>query len=96
MNKEDLLDILEDIQHPAISYSLLKLGILTNVNFNNNLVSAVFAFPFPNIPIANRLIDSVKITLQNFEIEFDYSTRLMTEKEKELFLKLEHEAWRGL
>ena len=96
MEKDEILELLGDIEHPAIRYSLIKLGILTDIHYMDKRVKAVFAFPFPNIPIADKLIDSVKITLKNFNIVFDYSTRLMTDPEKQNFLKLEHEAWKGL
>ena len=96
MKKNEILELLEEVQHPAIAYSLLKLGILTDVQITEKQVDAVFAFPFPNIPIADKLINSVKITLENFNIGFNYTTRLMTEEEKQRFLKLEHEAWKGL
>ncbi|MBN2766514.1 MAG: DUF59 domain-containing protein [Paludibacteraceae bacterium] len=96
MEKDEILELLGDIEHPAINYSLIKLGILTDIQFVDNKVKAVFAFPFPRIPIAEKLISSVEITLGNFNIGFEYSTRLMSEPEKQNFLKLEHEAWKGL
>ena len=96
MEKDEILELLGDIEHPAINYSLIKLGILTDIQFIDNKVKAIFAFPFPRIPIAEKLISSVEITLGNFNIGFEYSTRLMSEHEKQNFLKLEHEAWKGL
>ena len=96
MSNEEILELLVDIPHPAINYSLIKLGILTDIQISEKKVSAIFAFPFPKIPIADQLINSVAITLSNFNIEFDYAIRMMTESEKSLFLKLEHEAWKGI
>lgn len=98
MNKDEIRLMLDEIPHPAINYSLLKLGIMTNIVIEEQDVSAVFAFPFPldKIPIADRIIQSVAITLENFNIAFNYSTRVMTEAEKQNFLRLEHEAWKGL
>jgi metal-sulfur cluster biosynthetic enzyme len=98
MENEEIMMLLEEIPHPAINYSLNKLGILTNIQFENNQVNAVFAFPFAveKIPIADRIIQSVAITLGNFNISFDHSIRIMNDSEKQKFLKLEHEAWKGL
>ncbi|NCB70033.1 MAG: hypothetical protein EOM47_14480 [Bacteroidia bacterium] len=98
MEKAEILELLGDIEHPAINFSLIKLGILTDIQFEDKNVSAVFAFPFPigKIPIADRIIQLVSVTLENFNLSFAYSTRLMTEPEKQNFLKLEHEAWKGL
>ncbi|HRZ98820.1 MAG TPA: hypothetical protein P5084_14785 [Paludibacter sp.] len=98
MDKDEIMMMLDEIPHPAINYSLIKLGILTDIYIDNQMVRVVFAFPFPieKIPIAERIIQSVAITLENFNIAFNYSTRVMTEVEKQNFLKMEHEAWKGL
>ena len=98
MDKDEIRMLLDEIPHPAINYSLIKLGILTDIHVDNKHVSAIFAFPFAidKIPIAERIIQSVAITLENFDFTFDYSTRVMTEGEKQNFLKLEKEAWKGL
>ena len=95
MTKNDILNELEKVEHPAINYSLIKLGIVSDVELNNNTVSVVFAFPFPNIPIADMLINSIAQQLIALGLKFDYKTRLMNDEEKEHFLKLETEAWKG-
>jgi len=59
MTKEIVLNTLSQVDHPAISYSLIKLGIVTDVELIDDKVKVVFAFPFPNIPIAEALISSV-------------------------------------
>ncbi|MDD3491300.1 MAG: hypothetical protein PHR62_15605 [Paludibacter sp.] len=98
MNIDEIIMLMDEIPHPAINYSLRKLGILTDIKVEGEKVSAVFAFPFPiaKIPIADRIIQSVAVTLENFHLSFAYTTRVMTESEKQNFLKLEQEAWKGL
>ena len=98
MDKDEIMMLLDEIPHPAINYSLRKLGILTEIKADGEKVSAVFAFPFPieKIPIADKIIGSVAITLENFNLSLEHSIRVMTESEKQNFLKLEHEAWKGL
>lgn len=100
MEKDEILELLGDIEHPAINYSLIKLGILVDIQYfsHDHKVKAVFAFPFPieKIPIADKIIGSVAITLENFNLSLEHSIRVMTESEKQNFLKLEHEAWKGL
>ena len=96
MDIEEIIMLLDEIPHPAINYSLRKLGILTDIKAEK--ISSVYAFPFPidKIPIADRIIQSVVVTLENFSLSFSYTIRIMTEAEKQNFLKLEHEAWKGL
>jgi metal-sulfur cluster biosynthetic enzyme len=95
MTQEDVLNVLSQVEHPAISYSLIKLGIVTDIKLIENKVSLVFAFPFPNIPIADFLIQSVAQPIQQLGLELEYTTRLMNNIERNLFLQLETEAWKG-
>lgn len=95
MTKQDVLNELEKVEHPAINYSLIKLGIVNDVELNDNKVSVVFAFPFPNIPIADTLVNSIARPIKSMGLDFDYKIRIMTEEEKRRFLQLEAEAWKG-
>jgi len=95
MTQEYVLNVLSQVEHPAISYSLIKLGIVTDVKLAGNKVSVVFAFPFPNIPVADLLINSISQPVQSLRLEFEYTIRVMTQEEKNRFLQLEAEAWKG-
>jgi len=95
MTKQDVLNELEKVGHPAINYSLIKLGMVNDVELNENKVSVVFAFPFPNIPIADTLVNSIAGPVKSMGLDFDYKIRVMTEEEKRRFLQLETEAWKG-
>ncbi len=96
METEFILKNLNSIKHPAIDYSLIKLGILTNIKNDNGKLMAEFAFPFPNIPIADTLIASVAGKIEEMKLDSEYTTRVMNEKERQYFLQLEAEAWTGL
>ena len=87
---------LEEILHPAIDFSLIKLNILTEIQVESDVLSVVFAFPFANIPIAQQLISSVADKAEELKLGFNYSTRVMKEEERDRFLELEQEAWKGL
>ena len=95
MTYEDIISALSSVDHPAIRYSLIKLGIVTDIKLIENKVSLVFAFPFPNIPIADFLIQSVAQPIQQLGLELEYTTRVMNNIERNLFLQLEAEAWKG-
>ena len=95
MTQQDVFKEVSKVEHPAISYSLVKLGIIADVKLIDNRAVVDFAFPFPNIPIADALINSVSNHLQNMGLEFEYSVRIMTDEERNKFLKLEAEAWKG-
>jgi metal-sulfur cluster biosynthetic enzyme len=90
-----VIQTIENVQHPAIATSLVNLGILQDIDFEDDTVKATFAWPFPNIPIKDQLINSVKQPLENMGLKFEYDERLMNEDEKQKFLELEKKYWRG-
>ena len=96
MEKIAIVKLLDKVMHPAINHSLIELGILTNIEVNGDIVKAVFAFPFPNIPIAEKLFLAVMQPLNDIDLELDFTVRDMTQTEKESFLKMEKAAWKGL
>ena len=96
IKKEQLMETISMIKHPAIDLSLLELGLVKDIKTEENKVSAVFAFPFPNIPIAEQLINSIANPVKNLGYEFSHEIVIMTEDEKQTFLKLEASAWKGL
>ncbi len=92
-----VIQTLESIQHPAIATSLINLGILQDIDFDekNNKLKATFVWPFPNIPIRDQIINSVKIPLNQLGLDLEYNERIMNENEKQKFLELEKQYWRG-
>ena len=96
VKKEQLMETVSMIKHPAIDLSLLELGMVKDIKTEDNKVSAVFAFPFPNIPIADQLVNSIANPVKNLGFEFSHEIVIMTEEEKQKFLKLEASAWKGL
>jgi len=95
MDLFEVIKTIESVQHPAIATSLVNLGILGDIDFEDNKVKAVFAFPFADIPIKYQLIESVKKPLEKMGLEFEYEERVMSEDERNRFLELEKKYWRG-
>ncbi|MGC9150715.1 MAG: iron-sulfur cluster assembly protein [Microbacter sp.] len=92
---KEVVDVLQKVEHPAISLSLIDLGILTDIELIDREVVVVFAFPFPNIPIADQLIQSVNDAVTPLGLSLKYDIRTMNQDEKERFLTLEAGAWKG-
>lgn len=94
--KEEVLQVISEVEHPAIGFSLLDLGMIQeNIEVIDNSVKLTFVFPFPNIPIADALINSIAIPLKNIDYTLEYDIVLMTEEEKAKFMRMETEAWKG-
>ena len=94
--EQEILKVISEVKHPAIDHSLLDLGIIKDIEIDNKAVSLKFVFPFPNIPIADSLIDSIKIPLNNNGYTLFSDVILMTEEERARFMQMESEAWKGL
>ncbi len=96
ITKEQALEAIKEVKHPAIDHTLLDLGIVKHVSTDEEKVYVTFAFPFPSIPIADTLIGSISAPLQEIGAEVLVDMVLMTEEEKQKFLRMEQEAWKGL
>jgi metal-sulfur cluster biosynthetic enzyme len=94
--KEQIEYAIASVMHPAINLSLTALGIVKDVKVTDGEAEVTFAFPFPNIPIGEQLINSVKIPVTNLGAVFDYQVVIMTEDERQKFLQLEASAWKGM
>ena len=97
MNTEqDIIQTLSKVMHPAIDHSLLDLGIVKNIKLMDETVGLEFCFPFPDIPIADQLINSIEKPIQELDLLCVYKITTMTEVEKARFMQMEAQAWKGL
>jgi len=93
--KEEMLELILSVMHPAINYSLRDLGIVKDLNVNENNVEVLFAFPFTGIPIADALVNSISQPIVAKGFEFKYKIELMSTEEKDNFMEMETVGWIG-
>ena len=91
----DLAQKITKVEHPYIKYSLTELGIVTDIDLEDNLVTLEFAWPFPEIPIRDELVASIEKVVFDLVFELKYTERVMTNIEKNDFLALEKRGWKG-
>lgn len=96
MIQEKIIEDINLVMHPAINFSLVDLGIVKSINITETKTTVVFAFPFPNIPIAEQLINSVSEHVLSNGTQFEHEIVLMTEQEKAKFMQLETDGWKGM
>ncbi len=94
--KEDITKAIAKIYHPAIDLTLTELGIVRDIDLWDDTVILTFVFPFPDIPIADKLIQSVNQAIEEAERKMEYIVRIMKEDEKNAFMKKEKAAWKEL
>ena len=95
LSEMDIHQAIGQVKHPAIDHSLVDLGIVKDVTIAAQKVTVTFAFPFPNIPIEDQLINSVLLPLKSLGAEVEVQTTVMEQAELQKFLKMEQEAWKG-
>jgi metal-sulfur cluster biosynthetic enzyme len=74
---------------------LLDLGIVKSVDTENGKATIMLAFPFPNIPIKDHLINSVREPIEKLGVEVEMRVTAMSQEEIERFLAMEQRAWKG-
>ncbi|MCK4397316.1 DUF59 domain-containing protein [candidate division WOR-3 bacterium] len=95
ISEENVRKILADVKHPAIDRTLLELGIIKSITAENDNVKILLAFPFPNIPIKEQIINSIRELLNNQGLEVEIEITVMDEGELHKFLAMEQESWKG-
>jgi len=92
---EEVISEISKVKHPAIDYPLIDLGIVKDVILEDEAAHVTFAFPFPNIPIADQLLNSIAIPVNHLGLKFKHKIVLMTDEERDKFMRMESEAWIG-
>jgi len=97
MDYAKLIQAIENVKHPAINASLTKLGILQDIDINDEKLKATIVWPFDLVPpqIKQAIISSIQNAIKPFDLTFEYDERLMNEEEKNKFLELEKKYWKG-
>ena len=85
---------MEKIQHPAINSTLIDLGIIKEISTKENKVTIVIAFPFPNIPIGDYFVNSVREAIEKLGAKPEIKITIMNQEEQKKFLTMEQENWK--
>jgi len=96
MDRKKIEEILTKIKHPAINRNLVDLGIIRDFSVKGDKVKIIFAFPSPNVPIKEQIIQSVREPIEKTGLSFKAETTVMNQEELQKFLTLEKKNWKGL
>ena len=95
ISEETIRSTLEEVKHPAIDRSLLDLGIIKDITVKDSKVLITMALPFPNIPIIDQLVDSIKDPIEQNGVDVEIKQTIMSQDELQRFLMMEQESWKG-
>ena len=87
---------LSKAMHPEINYSLIDLGMIKDVVCEEKKVGLTLKLPFPQVPVKDLLIESIKRTLSDLDnsIQVEIDMEQMSQEERENFKKMAKEGWK--
>jgi len=93
--EQDARKAIAEVKHPAIDCTLIELGIVKDIKIKGDKIVVTIAFPVPNIPIRDKIVNSVKGPITKLGAECEIKEIIMTSKEREAFLEKEQKNWKG-
>lgn len=96
---KNLTEAIDQVEHPSIAATLTKLGMLKDIEISEGgNVSLTLLLPFPQIPenIQNYMINSLAAAAKTAGGELQQvKLAVMNAAEKQIFLMIETQNWRG-
>lgn len=96
ISEQDVRQAVSKVKHPAIDRTLIELGVLKDITIRNDKVELTLTFPFPNIPIKDHLINSVREPIKKLGAEVEVKIDIMNDEERQAFLAMEEKSWKGI
>ncbi len=96
ISQDDVQQTLDQLMHPEINYSLVKMGMIKDVAIKDNKVRLILKVPFMAIPIKDDLVHSIKKVVTKLEtgLEVEINLVVMTQEERAAFVALAREGWK--
>jgi len=95
-SQSDIEQALSKIMHPEINYSLVDLGMIKGVVYEEKKVGLTLKLPFLQVPIKDLLIESIKKTLSDLDssIQVEINIEQMSQEQRDKFAKMAKEGWK--
>lgn len=97
VTREDVLKVLEKVEHPEIAATLMELGMILDVAVQGNQANVAMALPLLEISEAVRiaLVDSIRVPIEALGLELNMDYFEMTEDAKKRFFSISRARWKG-
>ena len=98
ISEEDVRQSVGQVMHPAISRSLVELGMVKDVTLEHGKVMLTLVLPFIATPdsIKDHLVNSLSKAVADLGAEAEVRITEMNQEERQAFLAMEQESWKGL
>jgi metal-sulfur cluster biosynthetic enzyme len=89
---------IEQVMHPEINRTLVKLGMVKDITLEDNEVTLALVLPFLGIPVSVKdyLINSLRQAVMKLGAKVEIRVAEMNQEERLAFLAMEQENWKGL
>ena len=86
------------VPHPAISRTLVDLGMIKDVRLHGSEARLILLLPILNIPepVKDYLVNSLREVVVALGVQLEVEVAEMNEEERQAFLVMEQESWKGL
>ena len=86
------------VTHPTISRTLVDLGMIKDVRLHGKETRLTLLLPVLNIPapVKDYLVNSLREGVAALGVQLEVEIAQMNEEERQAFLAMEQESWKGL
>jgi len=98
ISQEDVRQAVGEVMHPAISRTLVELGMVKDITLEHGKVTLTMALPILGIPasVKDYLVNSLREAVMGLGAEAEVKIIEMNQEERQAFLAMEWESWKGL
>lgn len=96
ISEEEIWKAISKVKYPALDRALVELDMVKDLKVKITKVIVTIALPFPSSPIINKIVRSVKKSLEELGFKAEVKITLMSKEEKEKFLGMEKDTLKEL
>jgi metal-sulfur cluster biosynthetic enzyme len=95
---QDVQEAIGKVTHPAISRTLVDLGMIKDVSLHGSEARLTLLLPILNIPapVKDYLVNNLREAVAALGVQLEVEIAEMNEEERQAFLAMEQESWKGL
>jgi metal-sulfur cluster biosynthetic enzyme len=97
-NKDEIIKIINNVEHPEIANTLSELGMLGDINFDEEtkIISFTLNLPMLNIPVAvkNMILNNIKWAIGEKASKLEVQFVAMSEEQRQHFFSLSQKNWK--
>jgi metal-sulfur cluster biosynthetic enzyme len=95
ISEEEIHQAVAKVRHPEIDRTLVELGMIKDIAFEDDKVILSMALPFLGIPIRDYLVHSVEEVVAKLGVEIEVKLTEMNKEERDAFMAMAQEGWIG-